>query len=411
MQIRKSFFMVGIMFLTCILLSILGQFLPVTVISQNIIKSENSFSEKVSYPKEITNYRSAQLDDWTDAIILAIAGYDGNESVIDKSFANYREVKGDPCESLHAYIRGSTNLQKSDYARYWLGSIFFVKLLLLFLDYPGIQMFNQIMQIVLLVFLAVLMERKRLTRYIIPLVISLLWLMPGTVYLSIQFSVVYYITLISMILVLMLYGTEKCHGILEASFICLGGVTNWLDFLTYPLTAFGMPLLMLMILMDEEKRGLGSVKVLKFALCWTVGYSGMWILKWCLATVVLHQNIFENALNHARYRTAQTINDVYHSRVEVLIVNLRVMLKKPYFFGILVSSLYCVKQALPVKRIKPDQILPYLLVLLMPFAWYMVMFNHSWIHYWFTYRTLCISVFASQCILLRLQGAVEGGGS
>lgn len=190
-------------------------------------------------------------------------------------------------------------------------------------------------------------------------------------------------------------------------FVCLGGVTNWLDFLTYPLAALGIPLLMLMTLRNEGEGSFNCKDTIKAVLCWGAGYSGMWILKWCLATIIMHRNIFENAINQARFRTSQTVYDVRHSRTEVIITNMREMFKRPYFVALLVSVLYCVRMALPLIRSKVYRTLPYFFVFMMPFAWYMVMFNHSWIHYWFTYRTLCISVLAHQFWLLQLRGPVE----
>lgn len=34
-----------------------------------------------------------------------------------------------------------------------------------------------------------------------------------------------------------------------------------------------------------------------------------------------------------------------------------------------------------------------------PFFWYIVFRNHSYIHYWFTYREIGISIFAIGCLL------------
>ena len=65
----------SITFLVCMLFSIFGQFLPATVIKQNVMRSKVSFSEKALQSKVIENYDSSQLDDFTDAIILATAGY------------------------------------------------------------------------------------------------------------------------------------------------------------------------------------------------------------------------------------------------------------------------------------------------------------------------------------------------
>ena len=36
----------------------------------------------------------------------------------------------------------------------------------------------------------------------------------------------------------------------------------------------------------------------------------------------------------------------------------------------------------------------------LPFAWYVVVSNHSFVHYWFTYRILAISVYAMLLIAI-----------
>ena len=46
--------------------------------------------------------------------------------------------------------------------------------------------------------------------------------------------------------------------------------------------------------------------------------------------------------------------------------------------------------------------LPYLIILLMPFAWYFVLKDHSFYHAYFTYRTLTVAFIAVPLILLKL---------
>lgn len=187
------------------------------------MRSKTSFSQKVSYPKGIANYTSSQLDDFTDAIILTTAGYSGEEPAIVRAFSNYRVYAGDPCESLQAYGTDTAEVSKTDYARYWLGSVFFVKLLLMFLDYSGIQMLNQILQLGLLALIIFLMAKKNLTKYIIPFMTAILWLMPGSIYLSIQYSAVYYAALILMVLILAVDGCAKKDSFYMTLFFCAGG--------------------------------------------------------------------------------------------------------------------------------------------------------------------------------------------
>lgn len=414
MRIKTSVLTICITISACILLSIIGQLLPISVINKNVTKSKVSFSSKVSYSKDIANYISTQQDDFTDAILLTTAGYSGNESAVEKALANYRMVSGDPCESLKAYAPKSfdvpdSEMQKISYARYWIGSVFFIKLLLLFFDYSGIQMLNQILQLGLLTALIILMTKKNLTKYIFPLITSLLWLMPGTIYLSLQYSAMYYVLLILMMLIVITDKYTVQESFYLTLFTCAGVVTNWLDFLTYPLATLGLPLVLLMLISAKHGKEIRCLDVIKIAVCWAAGYFGMWILKWCLATLVLQRNVFAEALNQAKFRTSQSLNDIHFSRIDVIIKNLRVMYKRPYFFLLIAAFLYSLKNSLPIQEWQLRRILPFSFVAMMPIAWYLVLSNHSWIHYWFTYRILCISIFAFLCGVIQIRCCSEGG--
>lgn len=407
MHVKKQLLAICAVISACILLTVIGQCLPISAISKNIMRSKTSFSQKVSYPKGIANYISSQLDDFTDAIILTTAGYSGEESAVDRAFSNYRVYAGDSCESLQAYGTDTAEVSKTDYARYWLGSVFFVKLLLMFLDYSGIQMLNQILQLGLLALIIFLMAKKNLTQYIIPFMTAILWLMPGSIYLSIQYSAVYYVALILMVLILAVDGRAKQDSFYMTLFFCAGGVTNWLDFLTYPLITLGLPLVLHMVSAARNERKPGCADVIKISFCWAAGYFGMWILKWCLATAVLDKNVFLEAFNQAKFRTSQSYNGTEYSRIGVIMRNFRVMFKRPYLLLLGASVLYCIKQIWPVRQCCLRRIMPYGLTALMPIVWYVVLCNHSWIHYWFTYRILCISIFAFLCGVIQLKAEHE----
>ena len=52
------------------------------------------------------------------------------------------------------------------------------------------------------------------------------------------------------------------------------------------------------------------------------------------------------------------------------------------------------KNSISIRKIRCYCAIPYLLVMLYPFAWYFFTKNHSFIHNHFTYRELSISIFA-----------------
>lgn len=56
------------------------------------------------------------------------------------------------------------------------------------------------------------------------------------------------------------------------------------------------------------------------------------------------------------------------------------------------------------RHIKVNNIIPYAIMACYPIAWYVLIQNHSYIHYWFAYRELAISVFAvSLCIMMLMR--------
>ncbi len=200
---------------SCICLSIGAQCFPVDIIKKNLQASVASFSEEASYPEIIRHYKGGQLDDCTDALILNIAGYDGNESVLIRAMANYRTTTGnDPCADLRSFQKKNGEVSVKEYTRYWFGNLFFIKLMLLFFDYSDMQMWNQMIQIGLLVYVIYLFIKRKMEKFCIPLLLSVFLLMPVIIPLSLQFSSVYYITLITMILIIHSSGTfiEKMQG-------------------------------------------------------------------------------------------------------------------------------------------------------------------------------------------------------
>ena len=48
------------------------------------------------------------------------------------------------------------------------------------------------------------------------------------------------------------------------------------------------------------------------------------------------------------------------------------------------------------------ELIPYLIIIFIPFVWYFVLSQHSNMHYWFTNKSLMISFFACLVILTKL---------
>ena len=390
---------------SCICLSIGAQCFPVDIIKKNLQASVASFSEEASYPEIIRHYKGGQLDDCTDALILNIAGYDGNESVLIRAMANYRTTTGnDPCADLRSFQKKNGEVSVKEYTRYWFGNLFFIKLMLLFFDYSDMQMWNQMIQIGLLVYVIYLFIKRKMEKFCIPLLLSVFLLMPVIIPLSLQFSSVYYITLITMILIIHSSGTfiEKMQGGgYLAIFACVGIITNWLDLLTYPLLTLGMPLVLILLIAGEKGEEVRVDTIMKLSIAWGAGYGGMWILKWALASVILGRNVFKEAFYQITFRVSQEYNGNYITRPGVVKRNLGVIENFPYLTICIAAFIYGIIRILNVIRKKRVKIkffrktaISYIFIASMPFIWYGVLVQHSWMHVWFTYRNLAISDFS-----------------
>ncbi len=112
--------------------------------------------------------------------------------------------------------------------------------------------------------------------------------------LSLQFSWVYYIGILSAIVFLI---REKWHPkSILLLFLITGMVTSYVDLLTYPLITLGLPM-MIFLLRWQENDSTWRKKLLYFmgnSMFWGIGYAVMWGSKWVLNSIFTNGNIFEN---------------------------------------------------------------------------------------------------------------------
>ena len=101
-----------------------------------------------------------------------------------------------------------------------------------------------------------------------------------------------------------------------------------------------------------------------------------------------------DAIGQVLFRVGAAENEVKTSAIEAIIRNigankLYLLLTISVFFGIILYKILK-KENINLKSVN----ISVLLCAILPFLWYMVVSNHSYIHYWFTYRILAISIYA-----------------
>lgn len=379
--------------------------IPVDKIDTNVQESVYIFEHEGTYPS-VSAHCMSKLDNWTDSIMLLNALYSGQESVIEKSMVVYHQrVHGkNPTESLINYYAEEEEWEEMSvrgYARYWHGYLIFLKPLLMCMNYGTLRIVNLVIQTILNIVLAVILYRKKLSHYIIPYLLSVCLIMPLTTAYSLQFSSVFYIFTIGSII--LLWKNDKWKGTEKYLyfFLILGILTSYFDFLTYPVATLGVPLIFFICLNKETRIVKNIVNIIVYSCSWGIGYIGMWAGKWLVATALTQENIIVDAFKAIGTRSSMSDSaGVGISFFEVLYRNIGAFIENPLMLGVLLYILVCLAVVIKKKLHKEffECVIVFGVVGLFPFVWYFYTSNHSYIHFWFTYKDLIITAFACMCI-------------
>ena len=275
-----------------------------------------------------------------------------------------------------------------------------------------IRMLNLMMQGTLFCILLYLVRKRIGAVYQIPLLLMEAVLKPIVLPLSLQYSWVYYVGILSAIVFLIKEQWQSKSIFLL--FLVTGMITSYVDLLTYPLITLGLPM-MVFLLRWQKKDGTWRKKLLYFmgnSMFWGIGYAVMWGSKWILNSIFTNGNIFENVRTEIEIRLSNTgeAQEIFTAGM-VLQKNYDVIKQFPFqllwiAFLIFVVVYYIVeKRRKKIEKINSNQllnVLPWLGLSIIPLAWIAVMGNHSWVHYWFTYRELSVTVLGLSCFLLQL---------
>lgn len=380
--------------------------LPTAPMKVHAEKAVKVMEEQGSHYECIPGQKATALDNYTDAIMLNTAVYDGQDSVWRESAGAYRYGWQDKTEmkAFFSYMRDEEGGERVSYARYWNGYLVVLKPLLLIASYPEIKKINIVAYIVLTAAVVGAMIKRRCGQYIAAFILGCWFLMPFVNVQSLQYSQMYYVTMFLLLIFLTKYTWIQKKGYLGEFFTVAGCLTCFFDFLTYPLVPLGFLMIFRLILEQDNLHGIRDVVIdlLWNGVCWAIGYIGIWGMKWCIGSVVLGQNILGDALGQILYRTAaidaNSGQTVAISRFGALWENIA-MLYNPVLLAAVLLFAVMILVRLVQKKGKISVIQePFfwgmLLLMLLPNVWLMLKANHSHIHVWMTYRELATAVFA-----------------
>lgn len=412
-NIIRSIIILFMAILLGFLLLIISYLIPFHRILLGCANSINTFVEEGSYPLTVEGYENSKLDNYSDGAMFNFAIYHGDESTVEKAVMNYWYTYQDknPMESFISYLWEEDGYSVQSYSRYWHGFLVYLKPLLLFFDYTDIRLINGLFQILMICLISWQLGQKRLGKYSIPLCLTYFFLSPVALMHSLQYSAVMNVALFSTFMMLAFEETLSRNNWYLEAFLITGILTSYLDMLTYPLFSLGMPLVYFIIVrirrQDTNKNLLLSV--ITHSISWAVGYIGMWAGKWLISMLYAGKQELDSALNTIAYRSVGGLEETENSVLTVIQNNL-IMYDKPLYKAILLTVvLFCVFMVAYSCYKRKDtshllssllRLVPFLLIFVMPFGWYVVTANHAAIHTWFTCKTLGVSLLAFfSCIL------------
>lgn len=388
--------------------------LPASPMDRNLEKSAPVFAEEGIYPK-LFPWCTSQLDSTTDALILLISACDtGENPVVQAMSGTWNTVSGQeaPSDQLAAHYGDGIPFDGSEpYYQYWHGYQLLIRPLLSVMDYTGIRILNGAAQLLLLLALCGMMVKKGMKQYILPYLTSVAMLMPLALAMSLQFSSCYYVLTISSIL--LLWKCDQLDTLDGLLFLYTGIATAYFDFLTYPVATLGIPAVFYFCIRKDTSIRNTFCRGVKICFSWAVGYVGMWAGKWLMGSLILRRNILTLAAAKLTERSSTSAADtgLIQNIRAALSANLRSFLHTPVTLVIVLLVLVLVivmvqKLLRHQTRFAPicQTLFPFVILALLPIAWYLVTAQHALIHHWFTNKSLMVSVFAG---LTGLRKAVQ----
>ena len=381
----------GILIAAYFCFGVLSCMLPDRNIKKHIEVSVPTLVKEGLYPQAVISVDQCQMDNFTDALIMnQIYNIDRKHPVRSAMRMIRSSEPGRDWDQPGLLLRrtqGET-LEEQHYARYWHGSSFLFRPFFLLMDFITLRFVLFLISSILLVILLLAYYPKAGLVKTLVLFSGFLFAYGFVTQFSMQFFPVVALTAIGSLLVIR-REASKGFGLL---FFIIGSLTCYFDLLTTPLLTLGIPLAVMLSLQPDGAFSLkkGWVETAMLVLLWGLGFALTFASKWALATLVLGQNIFADAYEVSLYRMEA---DEF-TRWDAVVKNLGML---NWWMIAIVAVVLLVINLIRNQKYNFKSALLFLLIGLIPYVWYFILSNHSYLHWWFTYRLQAVTVV---CLLL-----------
>lgn len=426
LRLAKKIIIAFVVLIAIYVLSLTSVFmLPKSIIQDNVIRDIDvlvlksgpiyKFNRETEFLEGPTGY----VDALTDATMLT-------------RNINFNETNNDKARCIQHFFGFSTRfadeiyanplkeaLNANGYTRYWHGYQVVLRPLLMFFDYTQIRIFNIIWFTLFSVGAGFVFFKRLGLNATFLLGLGLVMCKFNLIPLSMQFMNMFMLTLFLIIVLHFWLGPKQDKKILLKDYdnlylLCfaIGSLTSFFDFLTTPILPVGVCLYFLLLYFRERYNYEFKWKNVIFSIAlWGIGYLLTWASKWILCWLVLDINVFEEVIKQIFIRINNVVVDDAGTSLQVTralaVLGNIYALATPMPLDVLIKVvLVLLTGVLLISRYYPgDKKNDFLAQLLfiggLPFWWYGFIVNHSYIHFWFTYRSLLVSVLCFGTYLAR----------
>ena len=387
--------------LVCSGLLCLSMFLPQNRIHNHLKESTEQFLREGDYAfiYDVRPYPSNQLDNATDSTMLLESFYAFNWENLWKNAVYFDENTS--AESFHTVIHQNTP-PNSTYSRYWAGFRGMLRLLLVFFNYLEIRHVISLIFFSLFILAVITLYRYSNTASALAFGLSIALVKPEIISNSLQFSCCFLIAFAAMILVV----KARKMGYPQF-FLCVGCLTQFLDFYTTPVITWAFPLLLLLAFESystQEK----WVMTAKTCAAWLSGWLAMWLAKLTLTCLFTDEDAFGLALSSVKTRIGVEkyagLEYTYSPARAIFSCILTLFHRNKNFFLFIIllcAALVLIALWNNLKR-NPSVLFPefildrmvFVVIGLVPFLWFSITASPTVIHCFFQYRTIAVSVCA-----------------
>lgn len=368
----------------------------------------------------------SKIDQTADSYLLSIAYYFDDEhpleSVLWARYYEGREDTSSPLKNMNESYQRAVQEQvptNKQYLRYWHGSLIFVRPMLMFWNIHQIKTFHAIELGILMLLLVALLIKHGLKAeavcFGISMIVVSVWFVPFCLEYTWMFLLMLLAAIISVILV-----TSGRTGFIPLLFFLTGMCASYFDFFTTETITLLIPLLLVIRILyrriDANSAFLEhDVWKLtgKSILLWGIGYVACWVGKWGLAAIVFNENTIPYVQGRLLVHLGLTKNmTVQQWMTGALIRNLSPLFPFGYgrvggiiFFAMAFGFFFisvCRDRIALKKTWNKKRNLLYCVIGLIPYIRFLVLSQHSYRHYFFTYRAQAATILALCFIILEL---------